>query len=86
MLPSEREDHGLLKEARDLLEIQAVTLGVPREKMSKPPRTVRAPSASGAGETSQGATAAFDPYKVWKVMGFPTTWIARLSSVTFGFI
>lgn len=75
VLPGDREDPDLLKEARDLLDIQAVALGVPREKMPQPPRTLRAPSASGAGESSQGTTAAFDPYKVWTVMGFqPRGW------------
>ena len=58
MLPDDREDHALLKEARGLLEKQAEDLGVPRNKMPQPPR----PRPTVAATDLQGTS--FDPYKV----------------------
>lgn len=60
VLPPNREDPSLLKEARGLLTAHADTLGVPRDRMPQPPRP--APARPSPATNAQGM--AFDPYKV----------------------
>ncbi|CAM9663970.1 unnamed protein product, partial [Laminaria digitata] len=67
VLPPDREDMALLKDARVLLTQQAVTLGVPPGSMPQPPR---APARPSPAVSSHGV--AFDPYKPFMTSTAPT--------------
>eukprot|EP00904_Undaria_pinnatifida_P005516 jgi/Undpi1/2094/HiC_scaffold_12.g05480.m1 len=77
VLPPDREDMALLKDARLILAQQAEALGVPPGSMPQPPR---APARSSPAVTSHGV--AFDPYKPFMTSTAPTPKGSQEQSLT----